>query len=435
MTARLSRTLASAAAASLLSMPFAVGPALATGSAGPATAIQLGQYNVTAAAQGAQLLITVPDFLVVESAQVAVPAAQAGVSSVTGSNGFASVPYPGQDIVSLPETVNGLTGLPLPAYPLYVGTSYPSKLTAKAVGPVYSMHSTSSRLASVANGSGGASAGPLNLGSLKAAASARETADGTAVATSNSDVYGIDIAGVLRIGEVHATASATQKPSGKLIRSSTLDVGETTIAGVGIDLTPQGLRIGSAKIPISVDNPLSRLLSKQHITLQYVAPRNTKHGVISAGVAITIVHTFPKSFPDLGGVRATLSFLLGSASASAQTAGQPTSLGTGSGGGGGAGGGTAPDSSGGSTATTGNVGGAGAGGGAIPPPLAGGSQGSTGGQSPQVSGTPGTTRTVTVASTAPFGVRGVYLYLVLAAAMILVGGTLWRLFGVRILWT
>jgi hypothetical protein len=415
------------AVATLISVPLAVAAAT------PAPAAQLGQYNISAAGQGALVEIDAPNFLVVESAELAVPAAQAAVSSVTGSNGFASVPYPGQDIVALPGTANGLTGIPLPSYPLYVGTSYPSKLVAKAVGPVYSMHSQSSQLASTANGSGGASAGPLNLGSLKAAATAHETANGTAIATANSDVFGIDVAGVLRIGEVHATASAKQTKSGKLVRTSSLDVGQTTIAGVGIDLTPQGLTIGSAHLPVSADNPLAKVLRNADIGLQYVAPRRTRTGIISAGVAVTVKHTFPKSFPDLGGVTTTLTILLGSASAAAETTGVPAlPLGTGPGG--------TPGSTGSVEPTTGSVGPAtgsvGDGGSGVPiPSTPTGSSDpapSFAGETPVVSSN---TRTMPVAQTSPFGVRGLYLYLVLAGAVILLGGTLWRLLGVRILWT
>src|SRR6059058_1004460 len=100
--AAVSRWFALATAATLIAVPLAVVPATA------APAAALGQFSISAAGQGAQVEIDAPNFLVVESAEIAVPAAQAAVSSVTGSSGFASVPYPGQDIVALPNTANGL---------------------------------------------------------------------------------------------------------------------------------------------------------------------------------------------------------------------------------------------------------------------------------------------------------------------------------------
>jgi hypothetical protein len=249
--------------------------------------------------------------------------AQSRFDSLGASTSYASAPYPGALIVSLPGTLNGLGAgklPPAPGYPLYVASSYPTAPSASQdVGP-YGIHAKSSENATDAEARIGVSTFPPQVVSATSRTSvARDSNSGTLTATAVAEITPFSVSNLLRIGDIRGTAIATYDPSanaGKPHLSSSLSIGTITVAGTELGLTDKGLTVaGHPVLPVDVSG-LTSLLAAAGIQVDYVPAQRTNTSITSAGVRIT----FQKVFPDLG--LTTVRLVVGQVSATADP-GQP----------------------------------------------------------------------------------------------------------------
>lgn len=385
-------------------------------------------YDLTSASDGVRISVYADDFLLVaDLLDVGIPSAQATTHSSAGSSGFASNPYPGATVVTAPDLVAGqiqtATGQDVdpPGYPLYVRTDGTHR-DAEVDQRGYVLRSRSDSTSSEAMAEVGVAA---EQGSV-ARVTARARTDGdpnadVATAIAESDVVGLSINDVLRFGRVHSEAVVKVSPDGTLRRSSDLAIAETTVAGQRVVLTPKGLEAAGESVELPSSDQLDETLRQAGVSVRYLAPERTKHGVVSAGIEVSAVQSDPT-----GGSNAkfTVRYVLGRAVAAAggsahdyssrlgngPSASPPSSSGTGSSGQ--AAGGPAPEEA----------------------PVAKGTPADA--PAPAIA-EPEANQTVQarlVAWPTDLGLAGVYLVVVLAALAMFAGGTLVRLLGVRTRW-
>lgn len=272
--------------------------ALATASTGAAAREDTGQGSmlgcpVVAAAQGVQVMASKSDdFLLSAPSGLGMPVAQACVNhGVSESTGFASGPYPGETVVALPSLVAGLTGAPLPGYPMYVSSSHPSRGEAATGQDGYALESRSSQTESSALAAVGAKSDAGNAGRTEASATAAVDPDtGTSRSKAASHSQAVTINDVFELGHVQSTASAEVDESGELHTTSELVIGRTTVADVVVQITPEGIEVAGQTTPLPEADPADAL-EAAGVGVQYLEERQTPNGVLSAGLVVRAEQT------------------------------------------------------------------------------------------------------------------------------------------------
>lgn len=220
-------------------------------------------------------------------------AAQASLTSFGESQAFASSPYPGALLVSVPGTANGVlaprlppgTGgvIHLPEYPLYVASSYPATPSANAhTGPGdLTAESRSDESRAVATDGANRTETTVSVDSDHV------------LAQASAEVSTVDAGPLLRIDGLRTAVEVSQSPSGQLERSSDFSFASMTILGQQVRWTPDGLELAGTRLPIdsnqATDPPASLLaaLAEQGTALRFVPETPTADGMISAAVEIS----------------------------------------------------------------------------------------------------------------------------------------------------
>jgi len=279
-----------------------------------------GIYSMQARADAFDVDFVATGFPVVPNGQVAEVSPSSAQSSLdpTSSEGFASAPYPGDLLATLPTTVNGLGAgslPPAPAYPFYVTSSYPTQPTSsQQVGP-YVITTTSGPTSSTSDARVGLSTfAPQVISATADSSVTRDPQTGDMVAEATSDIAPFTVNGLLSVGETRASAVLTYDPSSGsgVVKQTSLEIGTITIAGVQVGLTDKGLvAAGTTLVPVNVAS-LSALLDSSGVTITYVPGSETPTSVTSSAVEITYQKTLPAPFLDT-----TVNVILGQVSATA----------------------------------------------------------------------------------------------------------------------
>jgi hypothetical protein len=242
--------------------------------------------------------------------------AQAELDALGSSRGFASAPYPGELIVSLPGTVNGVgagTFPPLPSYPFYASSSHPTSPEAfEEVGP-YHLRATSGSDASEADARIGISTTPPKVSSASGHAKVSVTPSDQLVAESEAEIAPFTVADVLTVGEIRSTARVeydATKPGSAPVKTSSLAIGTMSVAGVQVGITAKGLEVAGSAVPID-PSALTSVLAAAGVQVEYVPAVETEASVTSASLRITLT----KNLPTAGDT--TVRYVLGQASATA----------------------------------------------------------------------------------------------------------------------
>jgi hypothetical protein len=286
-----------------------VGGAIGFGLAYSAGAQATGSYSVKARADtvGVQLIAANAPVVSIGGGEVAFvtpSSAQSVLDSLSGSTSFGSAPYPGDLVVSLPGTAAGLfgsTGFPVPSYPFYVSSSYPtSPSQSDDVGP-YAIKATSGENGTAADANVGLATGAPQVVSITSHTSAtRDPASGKVIGEAVTDMAPFAVSQVLRLGEIKATARVEfdpSRPDVAPIKTSSLSIGTITVGGIELGLTDKGLTVaGQPILPIDL-SPLVKLLQAAGLQLEYLPKLETKNSITSAGVRLSFVRTFPTAGP------------------------------------------------------------------------------------------------------------------------------------------
>jgi hypothetical protein len=232
---------------------------------------------------------------------------QAVMDSLGNDNGFASAPYAGSFVNSLPGTVAGVTlpgaqpGIgaapPLPAIPGIVSSSYPGSEKAQQVNGPYGITSQSDPAGTTADARLGlATGGPAVASSTASSVARADPNSGNMVAQADSSLSGLKVSDLLSVGEVTSHAKLTATPGQKPVKETSFMIG-LKILGIPVGLSDKGLTPGSGGIPGLDLSSLNKALSATGIGLEFLPAKQTDTSVDSAGVQITINQTLPVQGP------------------------------------------------------------------------------------------------------------------------------------------
>jgi hypothetical protein len=249
----------------------------------PAGAAQ--NFRGLASADAVRVMVTVPNFPVTSSVvDTSLYATQAVVTSNNSSQAFASSPYPGEGVVTLPGTLAGFNVPGIPQYPLYASSVHPDRQHAQVGDGPFKLVSDSTDKSSEASASSGV-AGDQNIGAAASKASVKRDDAGGVVASSESKVDAFK-AQALRIGSVVSTATTKLSPDGQLERASSLEISAVTVNDVSVALTKDGIVVGGQKLPLD-GKAINEALAKARLKVTYIEPQELPNGVVGAGVKIT----------------------------------------------------------------------------------------------------------------------------------------------------
>jgi hypothetical protein len=303
------------AAGGLLVLAPAVAAVPAAGAAGFTGVAEANGVRTTVVASGGPLTSVPMD--------TGSPVAQATLDSLGSSLAFASQPYPGDEAVTLPGTVAGVTGgkVNLPHYPLIAQSNAPGQPSSDVEAPGSSLKASSSSAESKASATTGGSTGTTAAGLTSAYAQISQAATGTVTALAISDAQGITI-GPLRLGHVRSSSTVHLAPDASVARSSALEVTGASVGGSAVGITPAGLTAGSSTTPLPATSPVDEQLRSAGVSVAYLEPESTPAGVVAAGVKVTVSRQVPGPVSPV-----TVTYIFGqSASAVAGVAGTPPSL-------------------------------------------------------------------------------------------------------------
>lgn len=255
-----------------------------------------GRCPVMATAGGVQVMVSKSDdlFLAAPSG-MATPVAQACVDyGLSESTAFASGPYPGETVVSAPPLLRGLTSVPVPDYPVYASSQFPSAQDSRVEQQGLTLRSRSAETSSEATARNGAEPEGGSV-AAKAKAVADVDPEGRAtVATATSDTQPFTVNEVLRLGQTHSFAQSKVGPDGVLRRESRLTIGHTEVAGQTVEITPDGLRGAGQPVALPEDSAVEAL-EAAGIQVRYLKAEETPRGILSAGIEITAENQDPQS--------------------------------------------------------------------------------------------------------------------------------------------
>jgi S-DNA-T family DNA segregation ATPase FtsK/SpoIIIE len=290
-----------------------------TGSATPGTEGEVFSLNARADAEDEQFIGTgLPVVPNGELLFLSPSSTQATLGPAT-SQAYASGPYPGGLVVSLPSTINGLGSgslPPAPGYPFYVASSDPTTPTAsQQVGP-YSISASSTPDASTAEADVGLQTQSPQAVSIDThAAVSLDATTGDMEATATDDIAPFAVNALLRVGEIKSSATMTYNPadpSAGVTKSTSFSVGTITIAGVEVGLTAKGLTVGGTTLlPVDLSS-LEQQLSASGVSITYIPPTQTATSISSATLDMTYKTVLPAPLLDttveltLGSVSTTL---------------------------------------------------------------------------------------------------------------------------------
>lgn len=252
-----------------------------------------GACPVVAVAQGAQSVVSASNNLLLQAPTGATaPVAQACVDyAISESSGFASNPYPGETVLAAPAIVRGATELPVPDYPAYAASRYPSANKSKVDREAYSLSSRSSETSTTAHARTGVGQDGAEAGWTLARASATVDPDAkTATAAATSDTRPVSFNDVLELGRTRSIATAKVGADGKIARTSELSIGRTVVAGQVVEITPEGVKAVGKTAPTPAANPAEQLESAG-IHVRYLTEKKTQGGVLAAGIEVVVRHT------------------------------------------------------------------------------------------------------------------------------------------------
>ncbi len=293
--------------------------ALVTSAGAAESADEFSAYTLSARADsvGVQTIAQEAPVVAIGGGEIALvtpSSAQSQLDSFGASRSFASAPYPGDLIVSLPPTIAGVSGgqAPVPNYPAYVSSDYPTRNDqVMQFGPqqlvAHSEQDASSAQAQI----GIQSTPPEVAAAITKTSVVRDAASGAATALADALLSPLSYTDVIRLGQVHTTAKAVYDPAtGRSVLSSTFDAGNVTIAGQTFGLTSNGLVVPGSKTPVD-DATIAELLKNTGTALEVLPEQRTATSVTSAGLRLT----YQQVLPNAG--LTTVRLILGQVSATA----------------------------------------------------------------------------------------------------------------------
>jgi hypothetical protein len=217
--------------------------------------------------------------------------AEASVDSSGQSVGFASAPYPGATLSTLPGVYNGVRPPQMPeapAYPWRVTSSYPAEQSSEVAQGPTAIKSTSNAHDTQAEARYGMVSGsPSAVDTTARAVAALDSATGTLRAEASSAMTGFSIGDSLKIGRVAGRAAVTTPPGKPATKTSSFEVGTFTVAGQTIGLTERGFVAGEQAQDFALE------FVAGGFTFRYLPAVETATAIESAGLTIGFAENVP----------------------------------------------------------------------------------------------------------------------------------------------
>jgi hypothetical protein len=236
--------------------------------------------------------------------------AEAENNSQGNSTAFAGLPYPGKTGTTLPGTVNGLSGgnfPPLPPFPGYVSSSYPSSEESEQVQGPYLIRATSTATAAAARAGGGVSP---NAGSTEqqvfSTANVIANPDGTAEAKATAGVDGVSV-GPIDLLNVSSTMSITGDGKSKPKVVTSTNLGTIKVLGFTLGVDQDGFNVLGSNSPLPTKTILQQInssLSASGFQIDVIPgglktnPANGETTATSAALRITETYDAPVAGPS-----------------------------------------------------------------------------------------------------------------------------------------
>ena len=267
-------------------------------------------YEAVAAADGLRVFVDTPGAPLVSSLfDGGLPVTQATANSLGESVGFASMPYPGDTVSTLPGLLAGVLGLPsLPSYPLVARSQAGTTPEAKAGAGPFRMEASSDGSGSAAEAVAGGDVGDMavaGVGLIRASSSAGVEGDGTVRAQASSTVEAFGVPGVLRLGAVVSTASVEQRHGVEPDIQSSFEIDGASIAGLRFTVTRDGIVLPGQTTPVPSTAGAAPILDAAGITLRYLPEVRGDGQVESAGLSVEL------DLPPLQDVKPRAEIVLG----------------------------------------------------------------------------------------------------------------------------
>ncbi len=221
------------------------------------------------------------------------PRAQALLDSLGSSTAFSAAPWPGALVANATGLASGPTGLPLPTYPLIASSSHPTMAADdKMFGPV--VLAARSGLSTSSSRGQLASAG---TGTVDTVATVAHRPDGVLTAQADTVVSGLTV-GPLVLGRVESHSAVARRPDGSLTRTASTSVSGARVGTQAVELTPDGISVLGTGVPLGPGHPALKPLTDQGIVISWVRAVESKDGVVSPAIEITV--TRPVSLTGQG---------------------------------------------------------------------------------------------------------------------------------------
>ena len=273
-------------------------------------------FGALAAADGIRVRVSSASLAVVpDIVDGGGPTAQAEVNSLGTSQGFASAPYPGETVRSVPGLIGVATGQSVPVtYPFVATSSHPTAPDGRVEQPGYvvSSHSEASKSTSSAvlgrrsdDGSGSAVASDVLV----------ERAGQAVTAEARTTVQAF-VAGPVRIAGFTSESTARRSAAdGKVNRKASSSAAVFNVGDIAVGLTDHGVVLGGTNIPAETFAPVRDTLKQAGVTVRFVESVQTDDGIVAPGLEVTRPIDMP------GGGQVLVTYTLGRAAAFATLGG------------------------------------------------------------------------------------------------------------------
>jgi hypothetical protein len=260
-------------------------------------------YDGVAVGDLARHVVIVQPFLVEEVGDLGALATQARLTSAGESTGFASTPYPGPLLLTVPGLVVSQTGVPVspPTYPFIAASSYPATTEQDVNAGSTQLHAESDELESEAWATDGGNRTEASV----------EFDDDTVTARAESEVVAIDFGATFSVGGIRSSAEAKRDAAGEVQRASSFSMSSVTVLGQQLryengefQFVTQRVPVGDARKPV---DELFASLAEHGLSVRILGPSETPDGITSGaleitrvsdlnGMAVTTRSTFGRSF-------------------------------------------------------------------------------------------------------------------------------------------
>lgn len=249
--------------------------------------------SLAASASGMHVIVAVPNFVVVDRfIDGGGPTAQATLSTLEGPSSFAAQPYPGEIAIAFPGLLK-VVGFPVdvPPYPFYVNASA-TKPEGKLTQPGMTLSATAAATDAAASAESGQAGEQAVMGHARS--TAHTWLDGDTYrseAVNSEDLFRL---GPLKLAGVRSKAVASvPAKGGAATLGSSLEIGAASVNDVPVTFTPEGVTLAGSKVPLPKDNPFTKALGQAGLSVEYLAATTTQDTVVSPGLRIRAVQTFP----------------------------------------------------------------------------------------------------------------------------------------------